>query len=205
MATYTSATLLLASRLTLRWSDYFRGILDLTLEMSVEPRRWIGCAESFWKGVADDTSGWLRSLADRSSGPLVDELPGMLPIVLLAPGQRVSECEVPVPRQVFDLLKADYLQLIATPLCRGETEILRPWTHIVLQRSVVSRREATTHLRLKSLPRLSSGIELRGLLWAMPAEKQHHQTQTLASMDRHSSDLLSGPCMPIASVCVRIS
>ena len=155
----------LPARLISRWARYLLDVRDLTLEGSAEPRRWIGCTERFWIGVAADTGDWLRLVGSGDQAPVAPALSPASPVRLLA-GQRTLELSIEVPVEAFALLDSADLRLRPSPLQCGDDAILLPGRNLGFFPPTVSQAERFAKLRLFDLPNLESGMELRGVVWA---------------------------------------
>lgn len=164
---------LAAERAVTRWARFLRDVQDLTLEGSIEPRKWIGCAERFWLGVAEDTGDWLRVLGvdpveegdgEGQARRLVTlEQPIFIPV-----GTRAHEVPLDIPIDVFEMLETEELTLRPSGLQCGDDVVVSPGRSIRVLPSHITTADRSAKLRLFDLPTLHPGMELWGIVWAEP-------------------------------------
>lgn len=152
----------LPGRVVLHWARYLRDIQDLTLEGTVEPRKWIGSAERFWVEVAEDTGDWLL----RIGGDDRLRLRGATTPTILPAGDRSLEISIEVPVAVFEALDADELTLEPGPLMHKDEPVAFPERNLAFRRPIVTRDDRFAELYLFDLPTFVSGMKLRGTVWA---------------------------------------
>lgn len=158
--------LLAASRVMGRWTRLLHDVQDLTLEGSIEPRKWIGCAERFWIGMADDAGDWLRVLAGDAADSqcrLAVQVPAVLP-----QGHRALEVTIEVPPAAFELLEQGVLMLRVSQLQCGDDMVVMPKRHMRFSPVEVSAADRFSELHLFDLPTFHAGAELRGVVWVEP-------------------------------------
>jgi len=155
----------LPARVADRWVRYLLGLQHLTLEGSAEPRKWIGCTESFWLGVASDSADWLRELGYGDQPPIA---PGSLALLhgSLPATDEVTTIDIVVPPGVFEQLGCNEVELQASPLQCNQAVLALPRRNLRFDPATVKRTNVTSQLRVFDMHGHISGMQLRGVVWA---------------------------------------
>ncbi len=184
-----------------RWTRYLQDVQELTLEGSVEPRRWIGTVERLWLGVAEDSGDWVRQLDDGGVGDArARSTAQSASNVFCVEHERKSSAMIRVPLEAFDTLRADKLRLRPAPLlCCGEI-VARPGRNLLIATpgeapdrsdAIVDRNQRSKELHIFDLPQLTAGMILNGTVWA-EADRGPGKTS------------MTNVPMPVATVIVRV-
>jgi hypothetical protein len=166
---------LTAERAVTRWASFLRDVRDLTLEGSIEPRKWIGCAERFWLGMAEDTGDWLHVLGTGRDAAETDDAPDesrrygdLEQQTLLPAGTRVHEIPVDIPLELFETLETEALTLRPSGLQCRDRMVATPGRNLRILPAKITSARRSVKLRLFDLPTLRPGMELWGMIWAEP-------------------------------------
>ncbi len=184
----------LPGRFVSHWARYLRDIQDLTLEGTVEPRKWIGCAERFWVEVAEDTGDWLTEIGgDGGMRVRRSTTPTILPA-----GDRSLEISIEVPSAAFEALEAEELRLRPDSLFHGPVAVAVPGRNLAFRQPHVTRDNRFAELYLFELPAFVPGMKLRGTVWAEPATQPVDSTP-VGSAEKNRNAL------PVAIVWICVS
>lgn len=156
----------LPGRLLSRWAGYLSDIQALTVQGTTEPRRWIGCMEEFWLNVTSDHADWLREIGYGDEAPAAEGL--QTPQVIgISRDHPVTAVRVEVPASVFERLGADRIAVYPSPLELRGTVVGFPGTNLLMDPPNLTKGATRrTQVRVFDLPKLDSGMELRGVVWA---------------------------------------
>jgi hypothetical protein len=170
LRSYYGAGLFLAERGARRVTRYYRDLVDLTREGSLEPRLWIGSVETFWGGLAEDYGDFFRRIAG-AKADVVESVDSGVCFIDIVEGQRVAELTLPIPGGLFEGASFQQAELRTSGLWHREQRVLRPNVHLSLTPRIVTQADRQRcELRFHDLPDgLLAGLILAGTVTASPA------------------------------------
>lgn len=170
LRSYHGAGLFLAERGARRVARYYRDLLDLTREGSLEPRLWIGAVETLWSGLAEDYGDCLRRIAG-TKADVAEVRDGNVCFVDIVEGQRITELLLPLPDGIFEGAGFAKVRLKTSGLWYREQCVLRPDVHLSITPGIVTQADRQgCELRFHDLPEgLHAGLVLAGTVTAAPA------------------------------------